>query len=374
MKRLCIISLMEGFPWGGSEELWYQLALRALDGKHELLVCVKEWNDTPPKIKELQSKGARLVFRSTAAKPKGWNLFGKKAADPEVWLSEIKKYDPDFIFVSQGGTFDVLRRTQLVNYLAQRTDSFALLSQFNFEHTAAFTDEMKRNFETINGRWRKFYFVAARNRQVAEQQCGTSLQRTAIVDNPVNLKSKDALPWPAETQLRLACVARYQFAMKGQDKLVHAISSLPSSRAFTLDFYGEGPDKQALTGLVAASPYSSSMRVNGHSGNIDELWSTHHAMILPSLAEGTPLSVQEAMYKGRPVLATDVGDCAKLVIDGKTGFLSANTDTENLQRAFTALLNTSGAELMAMGIAAREHIVQTIHPDSASVILGEIVG
>ena len=39
--------------------------------------------------------------------------------------------------------------------------------------------------------------------------------------------------------------------------------------------------------------------------DMDEVWQKHHALVLPSISEGTPLSLQEAILKGRTVLATD---------------------------------------------------------------------
>jgi glycosyltransferase involved in cell wall biosynthesis len=43
--------------------------------------------------------------------------------------------------------------------------------------------------------------------------------------------------------------------------------------------------------------------------------------VLPSYREGVPMSTQEAMAMGRPVITTDVPGCRETVIDGVNGFL-----------------------------------------------------
>ena len=59
----------------------------------------------------------------------------------------------------------------------------------------------------------------------------------------------------------------------------------------------------------------------GHAKDIKEVWRNNHLLVLPSLGEGTPLSLIEAMVSGRTAVVTDVGDNA-IFINQKTGFLS----------------------------------------------------
>lgn len=59
----------------------------------------------------------------------------------------------------------------------------------------------------------------------------------------------------------------------------------------------------------------------GQRNNITELLAHHHALILPSLYEGLPNVVCEAMIAGKPVLVSNVCDNPLLVKDGERGFL-----------------------------------------------------
>jgi trehalose synthase len=83
-----------------------------------------------------------------------------------------------------------------------------------------------------------------------------------------------------------------------------------------------------------------------------------HARVVvqKSIAEGFGLTVAEAMWKGRPVVATRVGGIADQIVDGESGILLDNArDLPALGRAITALLNNQ-ERAEQMGRAAHERV------------------
>ena len=62
-------------------------------------------------------------------------------------------------------------------------------------------------------------------------------------------------------------------------------------------------------------------------------------LVLPSMTEGLPRVIIEAMAVGLPVIATDVGSVKELVKDGENGFLVQPMDVDALTKA---LLNLAG--------------------------------
>jgi glycosyltransferase involved in cell wall biosynthesis len=79
-----------------------------------------------------------------------------------------------------------------------------------------------------------------------------------------------------------------------------------------------------------------------------------HALIHPSLAEGLPNVVCEALACGRPVLASNILDHPRLIQDGKSGFLFDPHSPRSLAAAILKLHELSEAEMAKMGRAARD--------------------
>jgi glycosyltransferase involved in cell wall biosynthesis len=63
--------------------------------------------------------------------------------------------------------------------------------------------------------------------------------------------------------------------------------------------------------------------------------------INPSYSEGLPTSVLEAGAVGLPVIATDVGGTKEVIINGKTGILIKEKDSEKLKEAIEFVINNS---------------------------------
>ena len=80
---------------------------------------------------------------------------------------------------------------------------------------------------------------------------------------------------------------------------------------------GEGPERERLEPLAARA----GVGLLGAREDVLELLAAAEAMCLPSEAEALPMSIVEAMALARPVVASDVGGTAELVVDGETGFL-----------------------------------------------------
>ncbi|MDQ2766608.1 MAG: glycosyltransferase family 4 protein, partial [Gemmatimonadota bacterium] len=73
---------------------------------------------------------------------------------------------------------------------------------------------------------------------------------------------------------------------------------------------------------------------------------------MPSLSEGLPLALVEAMSFGLPVVVTRVGGVPEVVTDGVEGFLVPPSDPSALAAALDALLDDAPRR-QQMGAAAR---------------------
>jgi glycosyltransferase involved in cell wall biosynthesis len=94
----------------------------------------------------------------------------------------------------------------------------------------------------------------------------------------------------------------------------------------------------------------------GYREDIPQLLQAMDIFILPSLSEGTPLSILEAMASLKPVVATDVGGLSEIIENGETGFLVPSKDPGSLAAKILLVLeNRDLAEKMAA--AARKKVV-----------------
>ena len=103
-----------------------------------------------------------------------------------------------------------------------------------------------------------------------------------------------------------------------------------------LTIAGDGPLMPALRQQVAASRVGSRISLLGARSDIADLMRSFSVFILPSFAEGTPITLLEAMASGLPVVASDVGGIPEVVSPGHTGMLVAPTDHAGMAAALAA--------------------------------------
>lgn len=122
---------------------------------------------------------------------------------------------------------------------------------------------------------------------------------------------------------------------KGFDALVRALPALPGA---TLVLVGDGPERAPLEALARELGVAERLVVTGWIPDARRYLPTFDVFALPSLWEGMPLSILEAMHAGVPVVANDVGSVAEAVADGETGFVVVPGDEAALHERLARLL------------------------------------
>ncbi len=124
-------------------------------------------------------------------------------------------------------------------------------------------------------------------------------------------------------------------AQKGQQDLLEAATRIPAAH-FVL--VGEGPDRELLQDKTRSLGLQERVTFLGQRADVAELLSLCDLFVLPSLFEGLPLSILEALAAARPVVATNVGGNSEVITDGETGLLVPPADPSALARALLRLL------------------------------------
>ncbi|MFK3739427.1 TIGR03088 family PEP-CTERM/XrtA system glycosyltransferase [Massilia sp. TN1-12] len=143
-------------------------------------------------------------------------------------------------------------------------------------------------------------------------------------------------PWHADDFV-IGTVARVQ-DVKNHRALVEAFAAVRARRPdlaprLKLSIVGDGPLLPAVRAQVAALGLEDAVWLPGARGDVKDLLHTFSLFALPSLAEGTPVSLLEAMACGLPVAASRVGGIPEVVDDGVQGALVPVGDVDALAAA-----------------------------------------
>jgi glycosyltransferase involved in cell wall biosynthesis len=166
---------------------------------------------------------------------------------------------------------------------------------------------------------------------------GWPAQKLTVIPNSVDLQRfapADAPPRRTDCRPTVVCVARLD-AQKGHTDLLQALTWLPG---VACRIVGDGPERASLERLASDLGLLDRVVFLGGRDDVPELLADSDVFVLPSLYEGLPLSILEAMAARRPVIASAIGGIDELVEPGRTGLLTPARDPSALADAIQWLL------------------------------------
>ncbi|MEQ1911730.1 MAG: glycosyltransferase [Vicinamibacterales bacterium] len=186
---------------------------------------------------------------------------------------------------------------------------------------------------------------------------GIDTSKVEVVHNGIDV---DSLRVPRSQALRqsltggravpvVMTVARLD-AGKGHVDLLHAAALTPNA---VFVFVGDGPLRGALETEARTAGVAERVLFLGQRDDVAALLACADAFVLPSLAEGLPLSVLEAMAAGVPVVATAFAGVEEVVQDDRTGVLAEPGNPASLARAMRRVLDDAALARDLVAAASR---------------------
>jgi glycosyltransferase involved in cell wall biosynthesis len=160
-------------------------------------------------------------------------------------------------------------------------------------------------------------------------------ERTVVLRNGVDLDVPRAAGGASDAPPVVVGVGRLR-PPKDFATLVRAVALLPPG-IVRARIVGDGPQRDDLAAEIRRLGLTDDVELLGERDDVRALLASADVFVLPTLSEGLPMSVLEAMAAGLPVVASAVGGVPEAVLDGETGVLVAPGRPEALAEAIARL-------------------------------------
>ena len=150
--------------------------------------------------------------------------------------------------------------------------------------------------------------------------------------------------------------------IKGSDTLLYAFLGLGRTYVecnnLKLLYVGDGPMKSMLVEKVREKSLDRFVRFLGTIPHeeIHHIYKLADVYVIPSLFEGAPLALLEAMFNGLPIIGTDVSGINDLIRDGETGLLFEKENAEDLMEKIKELLENRSLSRELGKAARKDHL------------------
>jgi glycosyltransferase involved in cell wall biosynthesis len=248
-----------------------------------------------------------------------------------------------------------------------------------FHHGYTQTDARVRAYNQVD-RWslRHATHVVTTNQPFAELLSSRGIPRSRMTVLHNGVRDLPLVPVGVAAlreQLRLADDERVIVSVgrlsheKGQADLIRAFSALRDRARLVI--VGDGADRQSLERMTRTLGLETSVIFVGLTTNVAPFYAMADLFVLPSLSEGSPNALLEAMACGLPIVATRVGGVPEIASDGATALLVPPQQPLTLARAITRLLDDRSLAAQ-LGAAARRRVLVDYTPERRTRVLSNL--
>ena len=185
---------------------------------------------------------------------------------------------------------------------------------------------------------------------------------TNAVNAPMNAREMKAVRLERRAVMNLSpkdfavCYIGRLSAEKGLKHLITALSMIEAGAEHVkLVIIGDGPQKQELKELAEKHRVGERVVFAGFQSDVEAWIPAMDAFILPSLTEGTPMALLEAMAYGLPSIASAVGGVPDIIDSGVNGILVSPGRPDELKDALLRIIEDAPLR-KKLSAAARKRI------------------
>lgn len=123
---------------------------------------------------------------------------------------------------------------------------------------------------------------------------------------------------------------------KNHEFVIKRLDRLPDLLRYSIA--GSGPREAHLRKKIQDMNLQNRVKLHGYVDKVEDLLCETNIFVLPSIREGLPLSLMEAMVAGLPIVASDIRGIRDLIDHGKGGFLFDLGNPDSFDKAIEKLV------------------------------------
>lgn len=127
---------------------------------------------------------------------------------------------------------------------------------------------------------------------------------------------------------------------KNHEVIIKAIAKLKNPNVYYI-ICGQGALKEYLRGLAKEFGVEDKVRLLGFRNDVVDIYKASDIFAFPSLREGLPVSLMEAMAAGLPIICSRVRGNTDLIENGKGGYLVQPNDANEFKSKMIKLIDNS---------------------------------
>jgi glycosyltransferase involved in cell wall biosynthesis len=329
------------------------------------------------------------------------------AAGYKELMNAAKIMDLDFVAVPCAGKFDLKafsrlkkvisdQQADIVHTHGYKADLYGLFAVRGMKIKLAATchnwlegDLFLRFYQWLDKKvLRRVGSIAAVSAVIAGEleAAGISRDKIKIIPNGIDLDSfRDIDPTGSKAK-------RAEFNISAEDRVLITVGRLSSEKGldilleaaaaikdkfpdFKILLTGDGPLAETLKALAGKLGLGNKVIFAGRREDVAGLLAAADIFVLPSLIEGMPVSLLEAMAAKVPVIASAVGEIPAIIENGVSGILCTPGDKEDLSKSLLLLLTNAekGRELAdkALSTVTAKYSLDTMTRQYTKLYLGQ---